>query len=118
MFKNPLWHPGLIEAFQHYCLIHGLNLFVGGALFDKAEKFSELYAERTKKAKNLVPHDVAIRGVSFLNLQWVIYEKATDMWYSPKLHAQIEKEDIDEFIENKDDIGILFDEYDGTRFIV
>jgi hypothetical protein len=68
MFKNSLWHPGLIEDNNHYCLIHGLNLYVGGALFDTAEKFCELYAERVKKAKNYVYHDVAIRGVSFLNL--------------------------------------------------
>ena len=87
IFKNPLWHPGKITEKYFYCFIHGLNLFVGGALFDTAEKFSELYAERTKKAKNFALHDLKLKGVSFLNLQWVLYNKSIEKWYSPELFA-------------------------------
>ena len=68
LFKDPLWHPGKVSDKYFYCFIHGLNLFVGGALFDTAEKFSELYAERNKKAKNYALQDLKLRGVNFLNM--------------------------------------------------
>jgi hypothetical protein len=85
MFKNPLWHPGFIKDLSHFCFMHGTNLYAGGPVFDYAEKFIELYVRRTRTAKNYALTDMAVNGVSFLNLQWILYDKNTDLWYSPKL---------------------------------
>ena len=68
LLKNPLWHPGKVHDKYFYCLIHGLNLYGGGALFDTAEKFSKLYAKRTNAAPNFALQDIKLRGVSIRNL--------------------------------------------------
>ena len=68
MFKNPLWHPGVVDETKHFCWIHGLNLYSDGPIFDTAEKFCELYVKRTHGAKNFALTDIELKGVSFANL--------------------------------------------------
>jgi len=118
MFKNPLWHIHIFGEMAHYCFIHGVNLFSGGNLFDLAEKFSELYAERTKTAKNYALTDVTIEGVSLLNLQWIVYNPNTNMWHSPKLHRVIERIVMHDLLEKAYTLGSLFDLFEGDRFLV
>ena len=105
MYKTPLWHPGKIVNNDHYCMIHALNMYVGGALFNTAEKFGTLYAERTKIQKRFTKQSILLKGVSFLDVQNIIYQEDTKEWLSPKLVAMIRSDDIDEIIEFGDPLG-------------
>jgi hypothetical protein len=118
MFKDPLWHPGQVTNTAHFCFMHGANLYAGGQVYDWAEKFSKLYVRRTRTAQNYALTDMAINGVSFMNLQWILYDKNTDLWYSPRLKRQIERIVLDDVAEGEYSLGSLFDEFGGTRFLV
>ena len=93
-------------------------MFSGGPLFDYAEKFGELYISRTKDAKVYALADIAIRGVSFLNLQWIVYNKLTDEWHSPRLQRTIERTIIQEIVDKVFTLSSLFEEFRGTRYLV
>jgi hypothetical protein len=93
-------------------------MFVGGNLFDTGEKFAQLYGERVKHARKYFYQDLALKGVSFLNLEYILYEKNWGYWYSPELVAQLEVSDIDDILEYELDLGDIFDDYDGERFII
>jgi hypothetical protein len=78
IFADPLWHPGKTDTENHWCFIYAINLYVGGALYDTAEKFAQLYGERVKRAQKSYYHDLALKGVSFLNLKWIFYNPGTN----------------------------------------
>lgn len=99
-------------------MVYALNMYVGGALFDTADKFAQLYGERLKHASKSYYQDFAVKGVNFLNLKWILYVKNTNQWYSPQLAAQIDASSLKLIEDWNLKFEEAFEEYDGTRFIV
>ena len=102
LFKDPLWHPGKINSQAHLCFMHAENLFAGGPLFRFASQFALFYQQRTKTAVNFALADMILNGVSFLNLQWIMYNPQKDEWHSPELDYVIERLVIHDLLIAKD----------------
>lgn len=85
IFKDQFWHPGFQDQSKHACLIHSINLYVGGPLFDSAQKFLTLYQSRCHMKKQRSPEFPWERGLSFKNLRKIIYLETQDKWLSPEI---------------------------------
>ena len=85
----------------HYCFLHGVNLAARGALYSMPWQFALMYKERTKTAVNFALTDMYLKGVSFLNLQWIMYNPKKDEWHSPALAGVIERLVIREILDKE-----------------
>jgi hypothetical protein len=118
LFKDPLWHPGKINSQAHLCFMHAENLFAGGPLFRFASQFALFYQQRTKTAVNFALADMILNGVSFLNLQWIMYNPQKDEWHSPELDYVIERLVIHDFIAKDYTLESFFDDFALTEYII
>ena len=59
-----------------------------------------------------------LNGVSFLNLQWVMYNPQKDEWHSPELDYMIERFVIHDLIAKDYTLKSLFDDYALTEYII
>ena len=70
-------------------------MLVGGALFDTAEKFSELLKKRFKRSPEEIGSRVATKGLCLSRLTNIVYDSSTKLWHSAVLEGVFKKDDID-----------------------
>lgn len=85
IFTESLWHPGYQDQSKYACLVHALNMFVGGPLFDTPEKFLSLYQSRSHMIRVRSPEFRWENGLSLKNLKKILYYEKVDTWLSPVL---------------------------------
>ena len=106
LFKNALWHPGEQDQRFNDCVIHALNLYVGGPLFMSREHWCNVLSARRKIAKMGCLEDVRLHGVSLRNLNHIIYDSEFECWYSLRHKATIESATFDLYLYS-DGLNIL-----------
>ena len=74
--------------------------------------------QRTKNAVNFALTDMFINGVSFLNLQWIMYNPLKDEWHSPHLDYLIERLVIQDFLKKDYSLESFFDDYPLDEYII
>jgi hypothetical protein len=91
LFKELLWHPGKMDQSFNDCVIHAINMFVGGPLFMSREQWCRLYAARRRMSYNDIWEDVRLYGVNLRYLRFVIYDLGDETWYKIGLKGQIDR---------------------------
>ena len=80
-------------------------MFFGGPVFDTWEKFVEYYAHNRKMKKDLIPEDVALKGISLANLHNMVVLRDSGEVYTLKPYSLLDREMIDELILYGEDLG-------------
>ncbi|KEJ82854.1 hypothetical protein OXYTRIMIC_234 [Oxytricha trifallax] len=101
VFKEQLWHPGKIDQSLNACLIHAVNLMVGGPLFDVSSKFTQLYISRVHMTKQRQAEMHWEHGYSLKNLKHIIYDSRKKIWLSPKMIDMITGQRLRELKDNE-----------------
>ena len=80
------------------CVPDAINMYFGGPIYDTSEKFMEYYAYTRKMKKELVPEDVALKGISLANLHNIVVLRDSGEVYTLKPHSVLDREMIDELV--------------------
>ena len=73
MIFGKINHPGFIEQKYNDCVIHSINLLIGGPIIYSRDSWCKWYASRRKQAYEEVYEDVRLHGVSLKCLKHIIY---------------------------------------------
>ncbi|KEJ83033.1 hypothetical protein OXYTRIMIC_251 [Oxytricha trifallax] len=100
LFPKAKWHPGRTDQNKFACVVHAINMFVGGPLFDSVEKFVALYQSRAHMVRTRQPEHLVEHGISLKNFHHILYDVKKDIWYTPKVIHSFTNPMLDNYRKN------------------
>ena len=96
-----MWHPGPQDQKINRCVPDAINMYFGGPIYDTMDKFFEYYTYNMRMKKDWVPEDIALRGVSLVNLHNLVVVREDSVTYNTRSAGTIDRFLIDIWMKSR-----------------